>query len=70
TFIGKMEKVPYKEVEAVKKAYLAKHPGQEYLLDFVDFTFYRMKIEKIFYIGGFGDINWIDVDDYLEHWEK
>lgn len=69
TFIGKMEKVPNKEIEEVKKAYLAKYPDQEYLFGLEDFSFYRMEIKKIYYVGGFGDISWIALDDYLKHWK-
>ena len=70
TFLGKMEKVPEKEIEEVKKAYLEKYPDQEYLMELDDFAFYRMKITKIYYVGGFGDINWIAIDEYLKHWNK
>lgn len=69
TFIGKMEKVPEKEVEEVKKAYLAKYPDQEYLLELEDFAFYRMKITKIYYVGGFADIHWIELNEYQKHWK-
>lgn len=69
TFMGKMEKVPAKEIEEVKKAYLAKYPDQEYLLELEDFAFYRMKITKIYYVGGFADIHWIELDEYLKHWK-
>lgn len=68
TFLGRMEKVPEKEIEEVKKAYLEKYPEQEYLLELEDFAFYRMTITKIYYVGGFGDINWIELKDYLKHW--
>lgn len=68
TFLGRMEKVPEKEIEEVKKAYLEKYPDQEYLLELEDFAFYRMTITKIYYVGGFGDINWIELKDYLKHW--
>lgn len=68
TFLGRMEKVPEKEVEEVQKAYLEKYPDQEYLLQLDDFAFYRMTITKIYYVGGFGDINWIELKEYLKHW--
>ncbi len=70
TFLGRMEKVPEKEVEEVKKAYLEKYPDQEYLLELEDFAFYRMTITKIYYVGGFGDISWIELKEYLKHWSN
>ncbi len=70
TYIGKMERVPDDDVDLVKKAYLAKYPDVESLLDLEDFAFYRLDIKSIYYIGGFGDINWIDLDEYIQHWTK
>lgn len=69
TLLGKMEKVPEDDLEEVKKAYLEKYPDQEYLMELEDFAFYRMKITKVYYVGGFGDITWIEVADYLKHWK-
>lgn len=69
TFIGKMTKVSDGEIEEVKKIYLEKHPVSESLLELVDFSFYRMEIDHIHYIGGFGDINWYDKDQYLKLWK-
>src|SRR5581483_2971023 len=65
TFIGKMIKVDKNEV---KKVYLDKYPDAESLLDLDDFNFYRMEVEYIHYIGGFGDINWYDKTSIKEIW--
>jgi len=66
TLIGKMTKVPKDEV---KKIYLDKYPDAESLLDLDDFSFYRMEVEYIHYIGGFGDINWYNKDQIIEIWK-
>jgi putative heme iron utilization protein len=66
TFIGKMKKVTGKEVEEVKKIYLKKYPDAEGFLELEDFAFYRMDIDKIYYVGGFGDIEWIEKSDYVK----
>lgn len=69
TFIGKMVKVPDKELEEIKKLYLARHKSAEGFVDFEDFNFYRLEIEKIYWVGGFGDIEWIDPKEYFENFK-
>ena len=69
TFIGKMNKVPDKEVEKVNKIYLEKYPDSKELLEMEDFAFYRMEIDQVNYIGGFGDINWYNKTQYIELWK-
>lgn len=70
TLVGKMEKLAGEEAKAMKKIYIAKHEAAEILTDFADFNIYRMKIEKIQYIGGFGDINWLKPEDYSKRYQK
>jgi len=64
TFVGKMVRLPKKERKKWKAEYLAKHPKSKQFIDFGDFHFYRMEIKSIYYIGGFGDIGWIELEDY------
>lgn len=65
TFVGKMTKITdNKEREELAKMYLRKHPEAKDFIDFEDFNFYRLIIDRIHYIGGFGDINWVDADEY------
>lgn len=69
TFIGKMVKIPDDDVEEAKKVYIEKYPNSKDLLDFYDFSFYRMEVEHIYYIGGYGDINWYQKDQIKEIWK-
>ena len=65
TFVGRMVKLEGDQDE-LRKAYLEKYKEAEDFIDFEDFSFYRLEIEKIYYISGFGDIQWIKVDDYYK----
>lgn len=69
TFIGKMVKVSDKELEEIKKLYLARHKSAEDFVELEDFSFYRLEIEKIYWVGGFGDIEWIEPKKYLENFK-
>jgi putative heme iron utilization protein len=71
TFIGEMKLVDDKdEVAALKKVYFAKYKGAKKLEEAHDFNFYRMdKVDKLHYIGGFGDIRWIPGKDWLKEYK-
>ncbi|HEY3997666.1 MAG TPA: DUF2470 domain-containing protein [Candidatus Xenobia bacterium] len=44
----------------VRDRYLARIPQARYYVDFRDFVFYRMEVEAIRFIGGFGRMSWVD----------
>jgi putative heme iron utilization protein len=70
TFAGKLVKVTdEKEREKLKKIYIKTNPNAEDFIDFADFNFYKMDAEKIQYIGGFGDINWVKPKDYIKNYK-
>lgn len=48
------------ERDAARAAYLAAHPGAAYYLDFSDFAFWRLDVEGVRYIGGYGRMSWVE----------
>ena len=64
TLLGKMVKIGEKEFKEVGTTFVKRHPKGAVIAQFGDFNFYRLEVEKVFYIGGFGDIGWVDVKDY------
>lgn len=70
TFVGKIVKVGDKERAEYKKLFLAKQKSSEPFINFGDFNFYRLDIERIFYVGGFGDIQWVNPKDYVKGIKK
>lgn len=70
TFIGKMVKVNDKERAEYKKLFIGKQKTAEWFSDLEDFNYYRLEIESIFYVGGFGDIQWIEPKDYVKGIKK
>lgn len=54
TVVGRMQ--PTVADAVVRRRFLARHPGAEMYVDFADFGFWQMAIERAHYIGGFGRI--------------
>lgn len=68
TLLGTLEPVPEDELEAARATYLKKHPKAAAWITFSDFTLYRMNIEDVYCVGGFGNnhyIGWIAPEQYL-----
>jgi heme iron utilization protein len=42
-----------------RAAFLAAHPNSGYYADFRDFAFWRLHVESVRYIGGYGRMSWI-----------
>lgn len=65
TLTGKLVVVTdEKSIEKLKKNYLSEHPDAKDFIDFGDFNFYLLELESIYFIGGFGEIGNVDIDEY------
>ncbi len=51
--------------EAARAAYLERHPNAAYYADFRDFHFWRLEVAAVRYIGGYGRMSWVGVEDWL-----
>lgn len=49
---------------AARKAYLERFPNASYYCDFDDFAFWRLEVESVRYIGGYGRMSWVSGDDW------
>jgi putative heme iron utilization protein len=59
TVLGRCAKLPRGDTRA-REAFLAVHPNSAYYVDFQDFDFYRMSLEAVRYIGGYGRMSWVE----------
>ena len=66
TLMGQMTAVADHERAAVRDRYLTANPTSAYYIDFGDFTFYRLDVESIRYVGGYGRMSWVDATRYAE----
>ncbi len=64
TLIGNVLPAPDTEVAEARKLYLARHANSKYWVDFEDFSFYRMNLVDLYYVGGFGVMGWVSASEY------
>ena len=48
----------------VRDLYLSRYESARSWVDYGDFAFYRMEIEDVYFIGGFGVMGWITAGEY------
>ena len=66
TLMGETTKVSEEELSEVRELYLSRYKNASYWVDFDDFSFYRMDLKDIYFVGGFGAMGWVSVSDYYE----
>ena len=64
TLVGNILPVPVPEVAEARELYLARYANSKYWVDFDDFSFYRMDVVDIYYVGGFGVMGWVSASEY------
>src|SRR6202049_1859152 len=64
TLIGNVLAIPEPEVPEARKLYLAHYANSKYWVDFEDFSFYRMGVVDVYYVGGFGVMGWVSASEY------
>ena len=64
TLVGNVLPIPESEVPEARKLYLRRHANSKYWVDFEDFSFYRMDVVDVYYVGGFGVMGWVSASEY------
>jgi len=64
TLVGNVLLLPVSEMAEARKLYLARHANSKYWVDFEDFSFYRMDVLDVYYVGGFGVMGWVSASEY------
>jgi putative heme iron utilization protein len=65
TLLGACRPLPAEDVEEARRTFLATQPDAATYVDFKDFSFYRLEPTSLRYVGGFGRMSWVRVEDYL-----
>ena len=50
--------------DAPREAYLERHPSAKFWIDFSDFSFFRLTVSDVYFVGGFGVMGWVSAEDY------
>jgi len=66
TLMGRLSTVSDDDRPMARERYLAGNPTASYYIDFGDFTFYRLDVESIRYVGGYGRMSWVDAAAYAD----
>ena len=64
TLVGNVLPLPDAKVAEARKLYLASYANSKYWVDFEDFSFYRMNVVDVYYVGGFGVMGWVSASEY------
>src|SRR6202047_2374562 len=64
TLVGEVLPLPKSDLAEARKRYLASYANSQYWVDFEDFSFYRMDLVDIYYVGGFGVMGWVAASEY------
>jgi putative heme iron utilization protein len=64
TLMGEVSMVPEDEIASVRELYLSRYRNASYWVDFDDFSFYRMDIKDVYFVGGFGAMGWVTAQEY------
>jgi putative heme iron utilization protein len=66
TVVGNAATLAAPEVADVRTLYLERHPNSKYWVDFDDFSFFRMDVIDVYYVGGFGVMGWVAAREYVD----
>ena len=61
TLVGTAGEVPGEEV---RELYLSRYENAKFWQDYTDFAYYRLDVQGVYFIGGFGVMGWVTADDY------
>ncbi|HET8646546.1 MAG TPA: DUF2470 domain-containing protein [Vicinamibacteria bacterium] len=64
TLMGEAARVAPGESDGARGAYLDRHAGAAYWVDFDDFAFWRLEVTDVYFVGGFGAMDWIAAREY------
>src|SRR5512146_34511 len=64
TLLGNVSAIDKAEIAGVRELYLARYENSKYWIDYEDFSFYRMSVIDVYYVGGFGVMGWVPAAEY------
>jgi heme oxygenase (biliverdin-IX-beta and delta-forming) len=66
TLMGEARVLSGGEAAEARDAYLARHARAAYWVDFDDFSFWRLGVTDVYFVGGFAAMDWVTETAYRE----
>lgn len=63
TLLGSAHRIDEPE-ESVRQEYLRRHPSARHWIEYSDFSFFRLDVAHVYFVGGFGVMGWVERGDY------
>ena len=64
TLLGEARRLDGAERDAARAGYLARHANASYWVDFEDFSFWKLDVTSLYFVGGFAAMDWVPAADY------
>ena len=64
TLVGRLSII--KNPESIRERYLQRHKHASFYVDYDDFNFWKLSVEEIRFVGGFGHMSWVTSQDYKD----
>jgi putative heme iron utilization protein len=64
TLVGSVTTIAAPEIPTARELYVERYVNSKYWVDFEDFSFYRMAVLDVYYVGGFGVMGWVQASEY------
>lgn len=64
TLMGRAHRLGGDERDGVRPIYLGAHPNAAYWVDFEDFSFWRLVLDDVYFVGGFAAMGWVTADEF------
>jgi putative heme iron utilization protein len=61
TLLGTTAEVPAAEV---RDLYLSRYENARYWQEYTDFSYHRLQVSSVYFIGGFGVMGWVPAEEY------
>jgi heme iron utilization protein len=64
TLLGSAVRLGSDEAADARPRYLSRHPASAGWIDFGDFAFWRLDVDELYFVGGFGAMSWVAAAAY------
>jgi putative heme iron utilization protein len=64
TLLGRAERLDGPAASEARDVYLDRHPRARHWVDFEDFAFWRLGVDELYVVGGFGAMEWVTPQAY------